>query len=107
VRVWAQISKTQAVIEVHKCVGGPQAFSQLFSADDFPRPFQQKREDLEGLFLQLKPGTVASYFSRAQVYFKKAEASKMRSLYSRRENSPLTRSLVSTSRALTRCHTAG
>jgi hypothetical protein len=48
------------VIEVHEGVFGPQAFSQLFPADDFPGPFKQKGEDLEGLFLQLKPGTVPS-----------------------------------------------
>jgi hypothetical protein len=82
------------MIEVHKRICGPQAVSQFFPTDDFPGRLKEKREYLEGLFLQLKPGTVPSKFSSPQVYFEKAKASKMRSVHSRHESSPLTRSLA-------------
>src|ERR1700730_15867910 len=42
----------QALLEVHKGVGGPELLLQLFPGDGFTRPFQQHDKDLYRLTLQ-------------------------------------------------------
>jgi len=52
--------RVETVVEVNKCVCGPQPALELFPRDHFSRPFQEQGKNLEGLLLQFYPGAVAS-----------------------------------------------
>ena len=44
--------RVEAVLEVHECPRGPQAFPNAVAGDDMPGLLEEQLEDLEGLILQ-------------------------------------------------------
>ena len=65
----------QAAIEIHKRVGWPELFSQLFAGHHFSGMFQKEGEYLKRLLLQLDPNAVFPQFGGAQVNLKNSKTS--------------------------------
>jgi len=66
-------SGIQAVIEIHKGVGGPKAGAQLFARDKPAGMFKKQAKDLKRLGLQADPGAAATKLAGMQIGFKDAE----------------------------------
>jgi hypothetical protein len=60
----------EAVIEINEGVSRPQLGAQLFPGDQFARPGQEKRQDLEGLVLEPDFGAVPAKFPGTEVSLK-------------------------------------
>ena len=58
------------MLEIDKCVFGPEGGSQLLSGDDFAFRFQQQTEHLEWLVLNGHADAGAKQFATAQVDLK-------------------------------------
>jgi hypothetical protein len=56
------------VVEVNKCVGGPQVFLQFFPSNHFPGVLQQHREHLKWLFLKPHLHAVLAQFARPEIH---------------------------------------
>jgi hypothetical protein len=59
----------QAVIEVNKCVGGPQVLLQFFPSNHFPGMLEQHSKHLKWLFLQPDLHPVLAQFTRPKIHF--------------------------------------
>src|ERR1039457_4956524 len=59
----------QAVIEVHKRIGGPKLLTNLFSGDELARSLQEQGEQLERLRLQPDSYPLFSQLANLQVCF--------------------------------------
>jgi hypothetical protein len=50
--------RTQAVVEINKCIGRPQSLPQLLSRNEFAPPLKKEYEDLKRLLLYLNLDSV-------------------------------------------------
>ena len=57
----------QAVIEVDESVRRPELTAQFLSGDDFSGPFKQRRQNLQGLFLELYPLSPLAQFPGVEI----------------------------------------
>src|SRR5580700_5171788 len=71
----------EAAIKIDEGMGMPKFLAEFLAGYDFPRMFQQKRENLEGLLLQLDANTAFAQLCRAQIYFKDAKAPTLRAAF--------------------------
>src|ERR1700688_741480 len=71
----------EAAIKIDERVGRPKFVAEFLAGYDFPGMFQQKRENLEGLLLQLDSNTAFAQLRRAQVHFKDAKAPTLRAAF--------------------------
>src|SRR5215470_9750380 len=62
--------RIQAMVKVHKRIRGPKAASQLFPRHQIPRRFQQGRQYLSRLLLQLYARAIPPQLSRLPVELK-------------------------------------
>lgn len=68
----------QTMVEVDKCVLGPEPFSQLLSCNDFASLFQQDGENATGLLLEPDLTALLAEFTGPQIHFVDAEADELR-----------------------------
>ena len=61
------------MVEIHEGVGRPQFAAELLAGNHFPGPFQQRRQYLEGLFLQLDFLSLTTQFAGAKIDLKDTE----------------------------------
>jgi hypothetical protein len=66
------------VIEIAEGAGGPEALTELVARDQVARTFQQKREDLEALFLEVDPDARLPQLARPAIQFEDAESDRVR-----------------------------
>src|SRR5580692_2391299 len=71
----------EAAIKIDEGVGRPKFLAEFLAGYHFPRMFQQKRENLEGLLLQLDSNTAFAQLCRAQIHFKDAKAPTLRAAF--------------------------
>src|SRR5277367_2003168 len=64
----------QAVIEIHKGVGGPDGLAEAFASDDLSGILEECGEDLKGLLLKTDACAVLTQLSGGQVGFEDSEA---------------------------------
>jgi hypothetical protein len=57
--------RSQTVVKIHERVGGPDSLPELLADDEFPGTFEQYRQDLKGLLLQLDLYTSLAEFTGA------------------------------------------
>ena len=53
--------RSQAVVEVHKGVSGPELLPQFLAGNEFSGVFEKQCENLKGLFLKLNLDSVLAY----------------------------------------------
>ncbi len=70
----------QAVIKINECVRRPKLLTQVLAGYDLSRSFQQNRQHLEGLFLQLDSDPALVEFALLQINFKDSKADDTRNL---------------------------
>jgi hypothetical protein len=61
------------MIKVHKCIGRPDLFLELFLCNYLPGVFQELLENLEGLVLEAYPDAMFAQLSRSCIQLKRAE----------------------------------
>jgi len=66
--------RVQAMIEVYKRIGWPQAGVKIFPGNNFTGTLEKHGQDLQGLFLEANFDAVAAQLSRAKVYLKDSKA---------------------------------
>ena len=62
------------MIEIDERIRRPESLLELLTRDDFAGSFQQRKKNLEGLFLKPDARSVAAQLAGAQVHFKGSEA---------------------------------
>jgi hypothetical protein len=66
----------EAVVEIDKRVGGPEAAAEFLASDDLAGRFEEHGEDLEGLILETETMPVVAEFTRTQIELIRAEANR-------------------------------
>jgi hypothetical protein len=61
------------VVEVDKCVDGPQSLAELFPGHQVARPFEQHREHLERLLLEPDPQPTLPEFAGPKIKLENAK----------------------------------
>lgn len=67
----------ETVVEINKCVGGPQALTQFVARHQLPALLQQDLEDLDGLALQPQPDAISAQLPAMRIEFERAETERL------------------------------
>jgi hypothetical protein len=61
------------VVEIDKCIAGPEPAAQFVPCDNLARVLEKDGEDLERLFWELESKAVLAQFASLEVHFKYTE----------------------------------